>query len=153
MFIPRRTFLLTSAAGAGLILTGCVEETPPTVLSVRAQAGARMNPGPDGSDRPVTLSILQLSGSGAFDSADYFALQDPASALGGDLIKADQLVLAPGGSATVAIPVQAGTSVIGVVGGFINPTGRTVRSKIPAPGASQGLIISVGAGGLSLATA
>ncbi|KMK65230.1 type VI secretion system lipoprotein TssJ [Puniceibacterium sp. IMCC21224] len=152
MILVRRTFLLSSAAGIGLILSGCGEDAP-NILTVRAQAGAGMNPGPDGSDRPVTLSILQLSGSGAFDAADYFALQNPASALGSDLVKADQLVLAPGGSASRAITIQPTTSIIGVVGGFINPTGRTVRSKIAAPGASQGLIISVGASGLSLATA
>lgn len=151
MLIARRSFLLT--ATAGLVLVGCTPEKGPTILSVRAQGGAGMNPGSGGGDRPVTLSILQLSGSGAFDAADYFALQDPASALGADLIKADQLVLAPGGSASTAITIQPTTSVIGVVGGFINPTGRTVRSKIAAPGASQGLIISVGSNGLSLATA
>ncbi len=152
MLIARRTLLFAGAAGAGLILSGC-NETPPTVVTVRAQGGAGMNPGPDGSDRPVTLQILQLSGSGAFDAADYFALQDPAAVLGSDLVKADQIVLAPGGSATKDITLQPTTSVIGVVGGFITPTGRTVRSKVPAPGESQGLIISVGAGGLTLTAA
>jgi type VI secretion system protein VasD len=149
MLMSRRTCLIIGAAGAGLILSGCMEKAP-AVMTVRAEGAAGMNPGPDGSDRPVTVSILQLSGSGAFDAADYFALQDPAAALGGDLIRADQLVLAPGGSATKAITIEPGTSVIGVVGGFINPTGRTVRSKVPAPGASQGLVISVGSGGLTL---
>ncbi len=152
MFIARRTFLIASAAGAGLILSGCKEE-PPTVVTVRAQGAAGMNPGPDGTDRPVTLTILQLTGSGAFDSADYFALQDPSAALGAELVKADQLVLVPGDSAIKTITIQPTTSVIGVVGGFINPTGRTVRSKVPAPGESQGLIVAVGPGGLTLTAA
>ena len=150
MIFPRRTFLLISAAG--LALAGCGPEEP-TVLTVTARARPGMNPGSGGGDRPVTLSILQLSGSGAFDAADYFALQNPSGALGSDLVKADQLVLAPGGSATRDITIQPSTSMIGVVGGVISPTGRTVRDKIPAPGASQGLLITVGPGGLSLAAA
>lgn len=152
MTIPRRTFLLTTGA-AGLVLAACTGEDPPPVLSVSAQAKAGMNPGPDGSDRPVTVTILQMSGSGNFDAADVFALQDPQSAVGGELIKADQIVLAPGGSAGKLITIQPGTSVIGVTGGFRNPAGKTVRSKIGAPGANQGLIISVGPGGISLTTA
>ena len=150
MIFARRSFLMTSAAG--LLLAGCGPEEP-TILTVTAQGMPGMNPGAGGSDRPVTLTILQLTGSGAFDAADYFALQDPASALGSDLVRSDQLVLAPGGRASRDITIQPTTSVIGVVGGFINPTGRTVRSKIAAPGASQGLLITVGSGGLSLAAA
>lgn len=149
----RRSFLITSTLGAGALLAGCMGEEAAAVLAVSAQGRAGMNPGPGGADRPVTISVLQLASAAAFDSADYFALQDPASALGSDLIRADQLVLAPGGSASKAITIQPGTSVIGVVGGFRTPAGRTVRSKIAAPGANSGLIINVGAGGLSLARA
>lgn len=151
--IARRSFLITSALGAGAFLTGCMGEAAPAVLSVRAQGQAGMNPGPGGADRPVTITVLQLASSAAFDAADYFALQNPSTALGSDLIRSDQLVLAPGGSATKAITIQPGAAVIGVVGGFRTPAGRTVRSKIAAPGASSGLLINVGSGGLSLASA
>lgn len=150
MLIQRRRFLV--AGGATLVLAGCMEDAP-AVLNVNAQGQAGMNRGADGSDRPVTLSVLQMSGSTAFDTADIFALQDPASALGGELVKADQIVLAPGGSATRAIAVQPGTTVIGVTGGFIDPAGKTVRTKIAAPADDQGLIILVGPGGISLNTA
>ncbi|MEQ6250636.1 type VI secretion system lipoprotein TssJ [Sulfitobacter sp. HNIBRBA3233] len=146
----RRTFLITSTLGAAAVLSGCMEDAP-AVLSVSAQGGAGMNPGPGGADRPVTITVLQLASAAAFDAADYFALQNPSAALGGDLIRSDQLVLAPGGSASKAITIQPGTSVIGVVGGFRDPAGRTVRSKIAAPGGNSGLIINVGSGGLSLA--
>lgn len=154
MLIHRRRVLLTGAGAlAGLSLTACTGEDPPPVLSVSAQARSGMNPGPDGSDRPVTLSILQMSGSGNFDSADIFSLSDPQAAVGGELIKADNIVLAPGGSAGKLITVQPGTSVIGVTGGFRSPAGKTVRSKIAVPAADQGLIILVGPNGISLSTA
>lgn len=152
MILARRTFLITSTLGAGALLTGCMEAAP-AVLTVRADGRAGMNPGPGGADRPVTLTILQLASAGAFDSADYYALQDPASALGSDLVRSDQLVLAPGASATKAITIQPGVTAIGVVGGFRSPTGKTVRSKIAAPAADSGLMITVNSGGLSLASA
>ena len=67
----------------------------------RRPAAPGMNPGPDGADRPVTLSLLRLKDAGAFMSADMFALQeDPAAALAADLIGMDQLPIAPGGTAS-----------------------------------------------------
>ncbi len=149
----RRAFLITSALGAGALLGGCAGGGAPKVLTVNAQGSTGMNPSPSGGDRAVTISVLQLASASAFDSADYFALQNPQSALGSELIQSDQLVLAPGGNATKAISIQPGTSVIGIVGGFRDPAGRTVRSKIAAPTSrSETLIVNVGAGGLSLSS-
>lgn len=147
----RRSFLITSTLGTAALLAGCMEDAAPAVLSIRAQGQPGMNPGPSGGDRPVTITVVQLASSAAFDAADYFALQDPSSALGSDLIRSDQLVLAPGGSASKSITIQPGTTVIGIIGGFRTPAGRTVRSKIAVPGANSGLLINVGASGLSLA--
>lgn len=147
MLIDRRLFVTGSAAMLGL--SGCMEPAA-AVLSVKAVGAAGMNPGPDGADRPVTVTILQLRGAGAFDSADYFALQNPIAALGGDLVKSDQLVLTPGGSANLAIPVEAGATVIGVIAGFRDPGGKQFRGKVGAPGSSAGLAINVGSGGVKL---
>lgn len=147
MLIDRRIFLTGTAALLGL--AGC-KEPEATVLSVKASGSGGMNRGPDGADRPVTLTILQMRGSGAFDGSDYFALQNPSAALGGDLVKADQIVLAPGGTATSMITVEAGTTVIGVTAGFRDPAGKQFRGKVSAPAASAGLMISVGPGGVKL---
>ena len=151
-FIARRTFLITSTLGAGAVLAGCMGEAAPPVLSIRANSQPGMNPGPGGGDRPVTLTILQLASASSFDTVDYFALQNPSAAVGGDLVRSDQIVLTSGESASKDITIQPGVSVIGVVGGFRNPAGRTVRSKIGAPEANSGLIINVGSSGLSLAS-
>jgi len=151
MIIERRTFLLSGSALGALSLSGCMESAAP-VLSISAQAQPGMNTGPDGSDRPVTLTVLQMSGSGNFDKADIFALQNPQAAIGGELIKADQIVLAPGAVVSKMIAVQPGATVIGVTAGFRSPTGKSVRKKIAAPVADQGLMISVGSGGIAMNT-
>lgn len=147
----RRAFLAASA-GATLILTGCGGEAPPTVLAVTAQGQAGMNPGPDGADRPVTVTILQLSGTGAFDAADYFALQNPADALGAELVRSEQIVLAPGGTGSRSITVQPGVTAIGVTAGFRDPTGRSVRQRIAVPPGPAKVMISVGRNGLTVST-
>ncbi len=145
MILDRRLFL--TGATATFALSGCVDKAAPN-LTVKAQGVAGMNKGPDGADRPVTLNIIQMRGSGAFDGADYFALQDPSGTLGGDLVRVDQIVLAPGGTASKVIAVQPDTTVIGIIGGFRDPAGKQFRVKTPAPGANAGALITVGPGGL-----
>src|SRR5690606_26027525 len=104
--MERREFLLGTMA---LGLTACAPSGP-GVVTVLAQGVAGMNPGPDGADRPLTLTIVQLRSAGAFDSADFFALQNPQGALGGDLVKADQLALTPGAPKSLAIGLDASTT-------------------------------------------
>lgn len=123
---PRREFLI--GCGAFGVLVSCAPAGPGAVTLV-AQGAAGMNPGPDGADRPLTLQVLQLSGSGAFDGADFFALQSPATALGADLIKADTIALAPGASTTKIIALDPGTAILALVAGFRDPGGKQFRAK------------------------
>jgi type VI secretion system protein VasD len=122
---PRRSFLI--AGGAFALLTACAPAAG--AVTIVAQGAAGMNPGPDGADRPLTLQVLQLRGSGAFDGADFFALQSPATALGADLVKADTITLAPGGKATKTIALEATTAILAVVAGFRTPGGKQFRAK------------------------
>ena len=148
--MDRRAFFV--AGGSALVLTACMGPGSNN-MTVTVQGTPGMNPGPDGQDRPVTVSILQMTSSAAFDSADYVALQSPSAALGSDLLKADQIVLSGAGPVTRVIPVQSGAAVIGVVGGFISPSGKAVRQKIAAPSSDSGLIINVGPSGISASAA
>jgi type VI secretion system protein VasD len=122
---PRRAFLI---GGSTLLLVACAPAGPGSVTLV-AQGTAGMNPGPDGADRPLTLQVLQLRGSGAFDGADFFGLQNASATLGGDLVKADTITLAPGGKATKTVALEATTSMIAVVAGFRDPAGKQFRAK------------------------
>ena len=148
MSLDRRIFLagLTGLA-ATLSLTACKS---PGTLTVSAQGAPGANPGADGQERPLTIFLLQMSGTGAFDSADFFALQDPATALGGELVKADQIVLAPGASTSKTITMQPGATVVGIAAAFRDPGGKQFRAKTPAPGNNAGIILSVGPSGIRL---
>lgn len=162
MSIQRRVFLRGGSAFgllalpgllvSGMSLSACMKK-PAAVLQISAQGTANMNLGPDGTDRPVTLSILQMSGASNFDNADIMALQSPQDAIGSELIKVDTIVLAPGAVVPKSVMVQDGATVIGVTAGFISPAGKTVRQKIAAPARGQGLIIKVDRSGIVLSTA
>lgn len=136
--MERREFLLASMA---LGLTACAPSGP-GVVTVLAQGVAGMNPGPDGADRPLTLTVVQLRSAGAFDGADFFALQNPQAALGGEFIKADQLALTPGAAKTLSIGLDPGTTVIGVIAGFRDPAGKNFRAKI-AVSATESVTLAV----------
>ena len=101
--VPRRAFLI---GGSAFLLVACAPAGPGAVTIV-AQGTAGMNPGPDGADRPLTLQVLQLRGSGAFDGADFFGLQTASATLGGDLVKADTITLTTGANGNIGSTLAA----------------------------------------------
>ena len=146
----RRT--LTIGLGAGLVLAACGGPEGPGTLTLRAQAAPGANPGPDGTDRPLALTLLQLDAASAFQAADFFALQDPSEALGTSLLQADRIVLPPGGSEARTLAIVPGAQVIGVVANYREPSGKAFRATAPAPtpGEAASLIVSAGPGGVTL---
>lgn len=145
--VSRRALLI---GGGALLLVACAPAGPGAVTIV-AQGTAGMNPGPDGADRPLTLQVLQLRGSGAFDGADFFALQSASATLGADLVKADTITLAPGGKATKTIALEATTAMIAIVAGFRDPAGKQFRAKSSvSPTDSVTFALDVTASGIKL---
>jgi len=112
-----------------------------------------MNPGPDGADRPVTVSILRLRDAGAFSTAEMFALTgDPAATLPADLVGMDQVAITPGGGATRVVVMEPEATQLGLVALLREPGGRVWRVATPvAPGATASGAVRVGPGGLTLA--
>lgn len=159
----RRTLLVGGAAVALLAVAGCSGGTPeaappaaagPATLAITATGAAGMNPGPDGGDRPLTLTVLQLRDTTAFDAADFLGLQSPQAALGASLISATEVPLAPGGTATATVPLDPGATAVAVVGGFRDPSGKVFRSVTPVTaGASAALSVQVTSAGLTVGLA
>ncbi len=148
MTITRRTVILTGASAFGLVACGAAG---PGTINVSATMAAGANPGPDGADRPLTLTLVSLKSTDTFDGADVVALQNPETSLAADLLRADRIVLAPGGAATLAIPITPGTTALGIVAGFRNPSGKTFRTTLSLPPTGDVPVnISVSATGLTL---
>lgn len=148
--IDRRDFIL--ALGATGLLAACQSGPPkPSTVTVNMSGQAGMNPGPDGSDRPVTVLVMRLKDTGKFNSADYFALQgDAGSALGGDLIGVDQIAVAPGKGASKTITVEPEAAALGFVALIREPGGRSWRTtKSVSPGSTMTVSVKLGSGGIS----
>jgi type VI secretion system protein VasD len=149
--IDRRTLIvLTGAAGA---VAACGGPPGPAAVTLAFSGRPGMNPGPDGADRPVTVQILRLRDAGAFATTDMFALtSDPAAALAADLVGADQVALAPGGSASKTISVEPEATAVGLVAMLREPGGKVWRKSFPVtPGSSVTGAVTLGPGGLALA--
>ena len=149
--LDRRTVLIL--AGAAGLVTACGGPPGPGTLALNVQGQPGMNPGPDGSDRPVTLQVLRLRGLGAFNQADFFALQgDPAAALGADLVGASQVAVAPGATAATTVSFEPEAAFVGLVALLRDPGGRVWRTSAPvAPGSSVTANVTLGPGGMALA--
>lgn len=148
--LDRREFVLALCA-TGLV-SACQSGPPEPSSVILNFAGAKgMNPGPDGSGRPVTVMIYRLRSTGKFSSADYFALEsNAAGTLGADLIGQDQVAIAPGRTASKAITVETDATAIGLVALLRQPNGRSWRiTKSVAPGSKITLNVRLGAGGIS----
>lgn len=148
MIITRRGFVITGASVA--VLAACGDAGPGTI-NISASMAAGANPGPDGADRPLTLTFLALNATDAFDAADVLSLQDPETALGPTLLRMDRLALAPGGSGALEISVPPGATALGVIAGFRDVGGKTFRTTtaIPASG-DLSVSVSVSSSGLAV---
>jgi type VI secretion system protein VasD len=147
--MDRRAFIAFAATG---LLAACAGKPGPAVVTVAATGAAGMTPGPDGADRPVTLSLLRLKDAGAFMSADMFALQeDPAAALAADLVGMDQIAIAPGGTASKTITFEPEATQLGLLALLRDPAGKVWRLATPvAPGKQATATVTLGPGGIAL---
>ncbi|MGH7066465.1 MAG: type VI secretion system lipoprotein TssJ [Acetobacteraceae bacterium] len=109
----------------------------PAVLTLTVHAGANQNPDPTGRPAPVAFQLFQLSGTGSFDRADFFALiGHTQQTLGGDLLASEQFVLPPGQTKTITRTLQKGTQFVGIAVLFRDIDHATWR--VAAPVAASG---------------
>jgi type VI secretion system protein VasD len=148
--LDRRAFLLLSGS-TGLLLACGGGPPGPATVNATVTGALGMNPGPDGTDRPVTVTLLRLRDAGAFTSADVLALQDPATVLAADLVGMDQVAVAPGGTVAKTLVMEPEATQLGVMAAFRDPTGKVWRQAVPVTaGSTVTANISVGPGGLAV---
>lgn len=110
-------------AGAAMLalLAGCggPPPVPPTVVNATVAAGADANAGADGKGAPVALRIYQLVSPAGFAGAQFFSVFDKdAATLKDDIVKRDDLLLAPGQSKTLTLMPEDRAHAIGVFGAY-----------------------------------
>ena len=139
---------LAAALLLALSLAGCggPAPPPPTMVSVAVSADAASNAG-----APLGVRVYQLASSAAFEGAQFFPLfNGDAAVLKDDLVKRDDLLLAPGQSKSLPLTPADRTKFIGVFAAYRDYESLTWRTVTPVPShASSVLTVTSGSTGLS----
>ncbi|WP_242540401.1 type VI secretion system lipoprotein TssJ [Trinickia mobilis] len=107
----------------GLCLTACSSGSPTvkaqTDLQVQVVASANVNPDDWGRAAPIMVRVYELKSATAFESADFFTLQnDGKKALGDDVLAVDEFILRPGDRREIRRKSNPATTAIGVLAGY-----------------------------------
>lgn len=94
-------------------------EKPPSRVEAELVAAADVNPDVSGRASPVGVRLYELSDATAFNTASFLALyQGDAAVLGPSLQARQELMLAPGESATVQRTIKPETRFVAVFAAF-----------------------------------
>ncbi len=131
--------LFACGIGAFVVLSsGCAlfgRGGPPPPIEVTIQASDRVNPDEQGQSLPTLIRLYQLKSAAPLEAADYGAVYgSDKETLGANLLQADEVVVAPGGTATkriVRVPEATALAAVAVVR---RPAAGAWRSIVELPG-------------------
>jgi type VI secretion system protein VasD len=92
---------------------------PPTIINATISASADANASASGAGSPVAVRIYQLVSPAAFTGAQFFPLFDKdAATLKDDLVKRDDLLLAPDQSRSLTLQPEDRAHAVGVFAAY-----------------------------------
>lgn len=118
------------------VLAGCAAPPPPppTVVALTLSAAANANPDPAGQGAPVVIRVYQLASTAAFGNAEFFDLfNQDAATLKSDLVKRDDIVLAPGQTKTTTLMPTDQVKAIGIFAGYRDYAHAVWRGSVEVP--------------------
>ncbi len=119
---------------ASLAMTGCAGwiRSDTTKLDLRMTAGADLNPDLSGRPSPVVIRIFELKAPSLFANADFVALYEyTQDTLGVDLVRSEELVLAPGESRHFKYALAPETNFVGVMAAYRDISQANWRQILP----------------------
>jgi len=103
-------------------------------VQVQVTASGDSNASAAGQGAPVIVRIYQLGSASAFEGAEFYRLfNSDAATLGADLIRKDEVLVAPGATRTQSLDVSDKVRAIGVFAAFRTFSGKTWRVTLPVP--------------------
>lgn len=150
----RRSALIAFAAAGVTLAAGCASPPKPVITSVSLTLAATPDVNPDAQGRasPVVARFYVLKAPGAFESADFFSLQDKDSVtLGGDLVQREEVILRPGEQRSFQLELAPDVKALGFVGAYRDLAHARWRQSEPlTPGRKIALTATYGARGIVL---
>jgi type VI secretion system protein VasD len=139
----------------GLLLAGCASPPPPpppTQVVLTLTATQDVNPTPAGQGAPIVLRVYQLASTAGFTGAEFFDLfNNDQGTLKSDLVKRDDVTLAPGQSKTLTLSPNDQAKALGVFAGYRDYASATwrVTADIP-PHKTTKITVQAGRTGLAI---
>lgn len=145
--VERRAVLSALLCGVLAFGAGCGKKLPPPPVAVapppappkpmeaRVTVTASFDTNPDASGRPspIVVRLYLLRSDASFNGTDFFGLfDDDEKALGGELIRRDELVLGPAEQRDIDLPVAEATRFVGAVAAFRDIRNAQWRVIVPA---------------------
>ncbi len=107
---------------------------PPTVAQVKLIASSDVNPMQSGGGAPVVVRVYQLASPASFDKAEFFPLLNgDAAALGPDLVKRDEYLIAPSTTKESALTLPDRVQNIAVFAAYRQFQTKVWRLDVPVP--------------------
>ena len=154
---PARPWVHGLATAAALAVWGCAAPPPPppppTIVQLKLSATRDVNANPSGQGAPVVVRVYQLASPAAFEKAEFFRLMNAdATALGADLVKKDEYLLAPGTTKQAELTIPAPVKALGIMAAYRQFQSTTWRITVPIPpNKTTPAAITAGAPGLAAA--
>ncbi|MBN3817347.1 type VI secretion system lipoprotein TssJ [Paraburkholderia sp. Se-20369] len=126
--------------GCVLLFPGCgaTERSAAVPYAITVDVAPDVNPDLNRKPSPIVLKVFQLKSAAAFESADFFSLQDkPESVLGADLLGVDRIILRPGDARTLHYRGNVDAGALGVVAEYRVLEKNRWRLTVPLPRAKQ----------------
>jgi type VI secretion system protein VasD len=126
---------------------------PPTVIEATVSATGDVNADAAGTGAPVVIRIYQLVSGTSFKGATFFPLfEKDAATLKDDLVKREELLLAPGQTKTMTLLPEDRAHVIGVFAAYRDYEHLAWSGTVDIPAhQTSTLTVKAGHAGLELA--
>ncbi len=151
----RMTKGLVAALTACALLAGCggaPPPVPPTLVNATVSATADANAGPDGVGAPVAIRVYQLVSPAGFAGAQFFPVfNTDIAVLKDDIVKRDDLLVAPGQSKTLELKPEDRAHAIGVFAAYRDYEHVAWHAVVDIPAhRTSTLSVTAGSSGLTL---
>lgn len=144
--VERRAIWSALLCGVLVLGGGCGKKVPPPPVVVApppaapkpeahltVTASGDTNPDASGRPSPVVVRLYLLRSDASFNGTDFFGLfDDDEQALGGELIRRDELVLVPAEQRDIELPLAEETRFVGAIAAFRDIRNAQWRAIVPA---------------------
>ena len=124
-----------------VLLTQCASRPPPAppkpapIVTISVTGSADQNPDINGAPSPVAVRIIELTGTGTFESADVFALLDhQQQTLGAEEAGTREFIISPSEHRSVTIDPKPGVTAIGLAALYRDIDNARWRTVAPIAG-------------------